>query len=376
MGFQRFYVSSTPDPSIDNGILAGDLHYCGWLDKFTESSELTGSSPPRYNRFNLESQTENSLTFCYDSDDAGAMETSVNRFYKLNMNPFMEGCSRCDCANWTITHNPEEDTLKSFLQMSGGENHSHSKHLMVDLERVGPPPVHDETLVYGSGCDFTGKDRKPVEPVEVKKSGCPFLSQHLKVQEEKTKEVTEHCYIINKASDYHLTWSLSPVSSLLNVTISAPASSESTWVALGFRPKGRSYDETYVEKLTSKHTNFGMLGADIVVGSVGGGVRTMFAELYTGPPVVSTDLEINDESVKLTNDGRLEVSFSRPLVSGNLFKTYADENASIVSDDSDIIWAIGNDDNAGSCSYHDQSRGYRFIDWENPESHMDESMKC
>ena len=314
----------------------------------------------------------------------------INRFVHLNMNPFMAGCSECDCANWTITHNEVTDTLTSLLQMSGGEGHTHSKHLLVELARAGPPPIHEKSLVYGSGCDFDGKDSHPVNPVDdvveakrssVKRSstGCPFLSQRAKAQKN-AKETNlqdppvEHCYVINRASDYHLKWTLDENSSVLNVTVSAPAESDSTWVAIGFRPKGRSYDESYTEKLTSKHTNFGMQGADIVAASVSNGVRTLFAELYTGPPIASTDLEISGESVKAINQ-RVELSFSRPILSGNLFKVYKDNDASIISSDSDIIWAIGSDD-AGSCSYHNENRGYRFIDWQDPESHLDDSMKC
>ncbi|GMH65903.1 hypothetical protein TrST_g7993 [Triparma strigata] len=387
MGWQRFYVAANDNSTTDNGILAGDLHYCGWLDDFTATSQLTGANPPRYNRFNLESQTESSVTFCYDSDDIGAFEMDINRFVHLNMNPFMSGCSRCDCANWTITHNEETDTLTSLLQMSGGEGHTHSKHLLVELARAGPPPVHDESLVYGSGCDFSGKDSQPVNPVndvdvvEAKRSstGCPFLSQRSKAQKSQLKQASSpppsHCYVINKATDYHLSWTLDETSSVLNITVSAPAESASTWVAIGFRPKGRSYDESYTEKLSSKHTNFGMQGADIVAGSVSNGVRTLYAELYTGPPIASTDLEISEESVNVINQ-RVELSFSRPVLSGNLFKVYKDNDASIISSDSDIIWAIGSDDDAGSCSYHDENRGYRFIDWQDPESHLDDSMKC
>lgn len=389
MGWQRFYVAANDDSATDNGILAGDLHYCGWLNEFTATSELTGANPPRYNRFNLESQTESSVTFCYDSDDIGAFEMDINRFVHLNMNPFMSGCSRCDCANWTITRNEETDTLTSFLQMSGGEGHTHSYHLLVELTRAGPPPVHNESLVYGSGCDFTGKDAQPVEPVdeddlvEAKRfsGGCPFLSQRLKAQITSTEtkanlqDPVQHCYVINKASDFHLSWTLDETLSALKLTISAPAESDSTWVAIGFRPKGRSYDESYTEKLSSKHTNFGMQGADIVAGSVSNGVRTLFAELFTGPPITSADLEISEESVNIIHQ-RVELSFSRPILSGYLFNVYKDNDASIISSESDIIWAIGSDDDAGSCSYHNENRGYRFIDWQDPESHLDDSTKC
>jgi len=46
----------------------------------------------------------------------------------------------------------------------------------------------------------------------------------------------------------------------------------------------------------------------------------MFAELYSGPPIASTDLEIGEEDAIVTSDGRVQVSFSRPLVGGYLAK--------------------------------------------------------
>lgn len=95
------------------------------------------------------------------------------------------------------------------------------------------------------------------------------------------------------ATDYRLGWNLDENAGLLNVTISAPAESD-------------------------RHTNFGMVGADIVAGSDSGGVRTMFAELYTGPPAPSSDLEISSDSFAKYEDGRMTVSFSRPFHSGYL----------------------------------------------------------
>jgi len=374
MGWQRFYVAANSDNDTDLGIDPGDLHYCGWLNEFTSYAEQTGGSPPRYNRFNLEEVTENSVTFCYDSDDVGAFQMQVDRFTHLDMNPFQYGCERCSCANWTITLDNETDTLTSSLQMGAGEGHSNSRHLFVELSRTGNPPVHDSSHVYGSGCDFSGKDGRPVTI-----GGCPFLSQRREEQqrEKESKDVVAHCYVINEATDYRLAWTLDENAGLLNVTISAPAESAYTWVALGFRPKGRSIDELYTDKLTGRHSNFGMLGADIVAGSESGGVRTLFAELYTGPPVPSSDLEISSDSSAKYEDGRITVSFSRPLLSGYLANQLKDSTATLLDNpDADIIWAIGSDESGGSCSYHDNNRGYRFINWRDPQSHLATSMVC
>jgi len=182
--------------------------------------------------------------------------------------------------------------------------------------------------------------------------------------------------VLNSYADYRLAWTLDAASSLLNVTISAPASSALTWAAIGFRPKSRSREWQDGQDKASTHTNFGMEGADIVVGSSKGGVRTMFAELYTGPPIASTDLEIAAEEAIVTSDGRVQVSFSRPLVGGYLATQMGASDATIVSPLADIIWAVGNDDEAGGCAYHDNRRGLRFVDWENPETTFVEEWKC
>ena len=194
-------------------------------------------------------------------------------------------------------------------------------------------------------------------------------------QPKKAGDGSGHCYILNEATGYRLSWILDEPSDALNVTVSAPATSASTWIALGFRPKGRTHDESYAEKSTGRHTNFGMLGADIVAGSVAGGVRKKFAELYTGPPVSSTYLDIVDYGAAL-EDGRITVTSTRPLLSGFLYNALKDNTATILSPDADIIWAIRSDDGTGVCDYHDNARGYRFIDWSFPETHLAENMKC
>jgi hypothetical protein len=66
------------------------------------------------------------------------------------------------------------------------------------------------------------------------------------------------------------------------------------------------------------------------------------------------------------------------LLSGNLANANKDDTATILSADADIIWAIGNDDTTSeaTAAYHDNNRGYRFIDWSDPESHLPDAMKC
>jgi len=233
----------------------------------------------------------------------------------------------------------------------------------------------------------------------------------------------EHCYTINSRVGLQLAWTLDETAQVLHCALSAPislvslgpnpasstlASSSSSsgrtnnstnnnwnsrtkrdsttgttaaemknvWVAIGFRPLSRATDKQLALLGTGRHMNFGMEGADIVAGSVGLGVRTMYAELYTGSPVLDDSLAITNASVRIETttttttatadkDSRLHISsgedskdtqeeeveeeervvltFTRPLVGGYLQKHFG-YDASINTGAADIIWAMGLDD--------------------------------
>ena len=123
--------------------------------------------------------------------------------------------------------------------------------------------------------------------------------------------------------------------------------------------------------------NFGMEGADIVAGSVDGGIRSLYAETYVGEPVPDSSLQIFSPDVNYKNN-RVHLSFSRPLSGGYLSANF-DIDASITSGYSDIIWAVGADstfETASGCDYHENRRGLRPIDWANPEEAMLDAWKC
>ena len=73
----------------------------------------------------------------------------------------------------------------------------------------------------------------------------------------------------------------------------------------------------------------------------------MFAKLYTGPPEFSDALRIEDSVVKVEN-GRISLSFSRPLVGG----TY---NVTMLEPYNDILWAAGEAVD-GTPQYHSNAR--------------------
>ena len=438
MGYQRFYVEGT-------GATASNLWYCGKLTNYSDFEEVTGDD--RLNGFRalkFPEEGDSSVTFCLDTDNTAVLNGG--------MNPFQVGCSHCDCANWTIAYDESTDALVSQLSMSGSEGHTHSKHVWVSLKRAGPAPVITDEDVPGHGDAFScafeenGRDSEPVDrgdsPLPSSShhhhlplsdsgtggagNGCPHMKRlqankvasaspllpalsenHLttkkanKLQQSSSSSSSsssyDHCYVINKYSDYRIAWSLDLPRQLLHVSVSAPPPSADTdnhtYVAVGFRPMSRSSAPPLAKQGTGRHMNFGMEGADIVAGSVGRGLRSLYAELYTGPPVVDTSLQLSDSSVEVVG-GRVVVSFTRPLVGGYLYANHGSED-SIVSGYADIIWAVGldtdstsvsdgggDDDGGGGgggeagCEYHSNTRGLRFMDWEDPTIAMVDAWKC
>lgn len=373
MGYQRFYVEGYGDT-------AGTLWYCGHLQNYSSIPEETGTNSFIATSFPSPDSTE--VSFCLNSNSSEVMNP---------YNPFLIGCEGCGCANWTFSYNESDDTLHSLMIMSAAAN-SGSTHLSVKLRRVGPPPVIHDADMPGHGADFScefepnGRDSTPVEreyETPRQHSGCPFMQKKIQLDSRTVQSYESDyrfCYTLNPVMDYRLAWSVDSKNHQLNCSVSIPYKTDNTWVAIGFRPMSRSVDPTLEQEETGHHDNFGMQGADIVVGSVDGGVRTMYAEKYVGEPVLDDSLKLSDYSVKRVED-RLVLSFTRPLISGYLYKNYH-VAASILSSYADIIFASGldqegsRDSNSSTCQYHYNQRGLRFIDWEDPESIMYDSWKC
>lgn len=398
MGYQRFYVEGYGENS-------GALWYCGALTNFSNEVEEAGRY--RLDGFKATSfptQFDTSVTFCLDSNNVDVMQSPFN--------PYMPDCQTCDCANWTLSYDVKNDILSTQMSMSGSDGHTHSKHLWAQLHRVGDAPDIQDSDLPGHGADFScafedgGRDSVPVEnDVETEKntgvrgndkknSGCPVGKHHTGPTSPHPpgfrSYVTpipsfftsyEHCYVLNALAQYSIQWTLDIELALLHVAVSAPIVDNNTYVAVGFRPLGRADSVKYTSEGTGAHRKFGMQGADIVAGSLTGGVRTTYAELYTGPPVPDSSLQLLDANISTSTSGdRVVLAFTRPLVSGYLLSVYKEE-ASIVSAAADLIWATGQDeeksnDNQSGCAYHSNSRGLRMIDWENPEVAMKDEWKC
>lgn len=401
MGWQRFYVQGY-------GESAGTLHYCGSLSHFSNVVENSGEL--RLNGFLAQrpypTRASSAVTFCLDSNNPDVMGAT---------NPFKAECKGCGCANFTLFSNPDpserdrEPILSLRVAMSGS-----SKHLSVDMRRVGAAPevADGDMALHGEdfSCEFHdgGRDTTPVQRHRgqsqeiLSGSGCPFHmgsagagNIHSKPSTETQKAVgagadvdLEHCYFMSKAADYTLSWTLDEPNQALWVSVSVPAMfGNSTWVALGFRPLSRSMKPGLLDIGTGHHMNFGMQGADIVAGSVDKGVRTLYAADFTGAPVPASYLELSNSSVSLSvgdeGEERVTLSFTRPLVGGYLLSEWGVE-ASLLSKtalefEGDILWATGRDggEKEGSgCTYHENSRGLRVVDWVHPQYTYPDQWKC
>lgn len=386
MGYQRFYVEGS-------GVKGGSLWYCGNLTNFGDHDEITGND--RKNGFKplvFPSDKDHNITFCLDSESVVVMGPN-------NENPFMDGCSGCDCGNWTISYNADDDSLSSQLSMSGSDGHTHSKHLWTSLKRVGDAPYVEHISNYydcdfdEGGADAVPVDRTPSVSTAAVGGGCPFLrkrkdtaallSPSTTVIESKPASVVsyDYCYRLNRLTDYLIQWTLDSANGIIHISVSASADiyGNDTYVAVGFRPASRiSSDELQAEG-SGHHMNFAMQGADIVTASETGGIRTMYADLYTGPPVLDDSLKITDASVVMS-DGRVTASFTRPLVGGYLLAHY-NEEYSIVSPAADVLYAVGQDTEGAQegdvgIDYHGQARGMRVINWEEPNIAFDDEWKC
>jgi hypothetical protein len=379
MGHQRFYLEGSDNPGL--------LWYCGYLIDFpaNNGTELAGAFRP--DALVAMELTSSSATFCIDSDSPDVMGKG---------NPYQLGCTFCDCGNWTLSYSAETDTLSSQFSMAGAPNHTKSKHLWIELTRSSttPPPLPANMPGHGAdfSCDFTeiggptGRDSAPVVL-----GGCPFLAKKNKSGTTErlgarmtgsnavSNKAYDHCYVLNKFSDFRLSWTVDAANEMLNVKVSAAASTDSTWVAIGFRPLSRAQatlDDALAEIGTGDHMKFGMAGADIVAGSSNGGVRSLYAVDYTGPPIVDDSLLIFNATASFAG-GVASVEFYRPFVSGYLLKNY-NIKASVISDTSDIIWAVGSDTTSSDtgCSYHSNKRGLRVVNWNEPDNNFDDAMKC
>jgi len=271
----------------------------------------------------------------------------------------------CGCFNWTLRADPNKDTLDYEVSMAGSPDHAHSQHLWVKLHRIPFLPSVDAGFP-GTGkaftCDYASRDEHQTEL-----ASCPFAQNYWRPSQRRavlTGGTFQHCYNLDLKTGLVLEWDLDMRKSMLRVQISA-WSTAADYVSIGFRPLGGSSSNLARDAGTGRGMRFGMAGADIVLGH-SDGIQQYYAATYSGMPEPDTSLHISQGSTE-RRDGRIYLQFQRPLVGGRLLSSFG-INASIVSNVSDMMWAVGKwDADAALPGYHGTFRGWREVNWTDPE---------
>jgi hypothetical protein len=138
-------------------------------------------------------------------------------------------------------------------------------------------------------------------------------------------------------------------------------------------------------------------------------VQALYAALYTGPPQApdppGSALELLNASATFVADGGgdasgggvLTLRFTRAAAgTGHLASLgLPDYQTTVLSPNADIIWAVGANTAATgggppevprrmsvgaatepSCAYHENTRGLRVIDWQDPSTNFVDEWKC
>eukprot|EP00438_Fugacium_kawagutii_P035268 Skav227227 [mRNA] locus=scaffold2048:541165:543590:- [translate_table: standard] len=270
----------------------------------------------------------------------------------------------CGCFNWTLSSD-SQGHLDYQVSMAGTAGHARSKHMWVKLRRVPfTPPVHFKYPGTGSDfkCDYHSRDEH-----QTPLASCPF-AQNYQIPSRQGYSASvassfKYCYSLDLKTGLVLEWDLDLHNSMLKVQVSA-WSALANYVSIGFRPLGGSSSIEAREAGTGREERFGMAGADIVLGHRDG-IHQYYASSYSGRPEPDTSLPISKAFTEQKGD-RLYLQFHRPFVGGRL--TRYGINASIISNVSDMMWAVGTwDADAAAPRYHQAFRGWREVNWTDPE---------
>ena len=272
----------------------------------------------------------------------------------------MQGCG---CFNWTLRTDDSGSKMDYQVSMAGSPYERHSQHVWATLSRI-PYTAKVDLDFPGSGtqfnCDYANRDEH-----QTQLASCPFALHYRPPPETSPVAAStfKNCYNLDAKVSLVLEWDLDVSTSSLHVQISALAEA-GDYVSIGFRPLGGSSSELARRAGTGREDRFGMAGADIVLGSTAG-VHRYYASAYSGAPAPDKSLQIWDASFE-QRAGRMSLRFKRPLVSGWLYSHGIE--ASITSDLADIMWAVGRwDEGDQAPSYHGTLRGWREVNWTDPE---------
>jgi len=354
-------------------------NYRSWQRTYfsRESGRLLHCPGPRNHALQIQSMMkllgrskldDRHVTFCLEKWDGYVDLEHPFPFKTLDCYSEAQGMG-CACFNWTMVVGASGETMHYEASFAAAPGFPRSRHMVIDFRRIGGPPSVDLEMPGEDGrnftCDYGGRDGHLVN-----RSGCPFMypfpGEVPPVALPPTNGAYPNCYMLNKEVGLVLEWSTDSSSSQLHAQVSAWAPfGDDTYIALGFRPLGGASSELARSLGTGREQRFGMRGADIVLGHQGG-VRNLFANLYTGPPEDDDSLDITDGAVTFA-EGRITLQFTRPLVGGRLHARHG-INASIVSALSDMMWSVGRWDERSGSHGHGPLRGWREVNWTDPES--------
>jgi hypothetical protein len=407
-GHQRFDIEGGA------GDTAGTLWYCGVLTAGSffpydamAWDRFVATAPP--------APADTSVTFCLDYPAHPFPPGRDPLPFPTQPPPAASGCTGCGCAQWTLSvakgdpADPADgsaDTLLSSMTMGGS-----SQHLHVELRRLAGVEPETPADLAGHGAKFACNFSDfPAPPESVAAAGhqaggaraaarrasglpapnCPFFAGRApapaalaaaaaaKEAPALLRSTFANCYDLNDAAGVRLEWSLSPDAGELTIALSADTAAlggAGAYVALGFRPASRGTDPGLVAAGTGTPQEFGMRGADIVMGGARG-VSTWYAAEFTGAPVPDSSLTITNASAAFdAGTGRTTLTFTRPVVGGYLAKHVYP--LSLLANVGDAMWAVGVQDGVtGAGAYHGATRGLVAPDWANATSSMNATMQC
>lgn len=300
------------------------------------------------------------VTFCLKKWSGYVDSKHPFPFHSLNCY-HSEDLEGCGCFNWTLRVDPE-GYLDYEVSMAGSPGREHSRHMWVKLHRSPFSPSLNFNFP-GTGkdfeCDYAFRDEH-----QTPLASCPFAQTYQRPSRRSISAGSfQHCYNLDLKTGLVLEWDLDLQNSILKVQVSA-WSNLADYVSIGFRPLGGSSSNLAREAGTGREMRFGMAGADIVLGHRDG-IKQYYASSYSGMPQADTSLHISQAFTEFKGD-RLYLQFQRPLVGGWLSRHGI--NASIVSNVSDMMWAVGKwDADAAVPRYHHVFRGWREVNWTDPE---------
>eukprot|EP01124_Arcella_intermedia_P035024 TRINITY_DN8823_c0_g1_i3.p1 TRINITY_DN8823_c0_g1~~TRINITY_DN8823_c0_g1_i3.p1 ORF type:complete len:326 (-),score=46.20 TRINITY_DN8823_c0_g1_i3:22-999(-) len=301
------------------------IYYCGWIKNFFSPDYV-----PISRHFYLQDVSATSISWC-DSPSP----------------------SQCNYLQWT-------------LQVS-----QNSLELTVLLT---PPIMHLHVIFYRATSTNTTIPYNSTQPNCVPPSAssekpphpCPYhqlsLPQSLPPSTKPAHlEGYQYCYQLNDATRFRIYWTLSPPDKLM-MAITIPAvTMSSNWIAIGFGP-----------------TFPGMNVSDIALGymtaSGNSCARTMTGLNKYGTPDNVSKMPLLGNLLTYTN-GILSFEFERTLGSG--YNPIVLDPPSVPG--YTLIWAVG-EGPLPNCavrpSYHGNTRGYRTINFQNPEKVFDKFRVC